>query len=144
MTRVKVERGGPVISALTADVLDYLTHQPGCRDPSSSPAPLHTLPHTSPHLYHPHTTSNARSVSQVESWVVSERMASAAPAPAATSPVTPGGPVNMDTPISLRVSVGPGQTKKFKLPLGDLNAQVLPGKVCQYCSVIGSMLGGRK
>ena len=47
----------------------------------------------------------------------------------ATTPTTmAGGQVNLETPISLRVSVH-GVTRKFKLPLGDLNAQILPGRV---------------
>lgn len=48
---------------------------------------------------------------------------------AAGTPPSGNGQVNMETPISLRVSLPHGQTRKFKLPLGDLNAQVLPGKV---------------
>lgn len=53
----------------------------------------------------------------------------AAPAPMSNNTPTLSGPVTMETPISLRISVQ-GATRKFKLPLGDLNAQVLPGKVC--------------
>jgi hypothetical protein len=41
---------------------------------------------------------------------------------------TPGNQVSMETLISVRVSLR-GETKKFKIALGDLNAQVLPGKV---------------
>jgi hypothetical protein len=37
----------------------------------------------------------------------------------------------MDTPISVRVSLQ-GVTRKFKIPLGDLNAQVLPAKVRSF------------
>ncbi|KIW07546.1 uncharacterized protein PV09_01505 [Verruconis gallopava] len=36
--------------------------------------------------------------------------------------------VNMETPISVRVSMQ-STTRKFKIPLGDLNAQVLPGRL---------------
>lgn len=49
--------------------------------------------------------------------------------PAVMSNTTAAGQVNLETPVSLRVTVH-GVTRKFKLPLGDLNAQVLPGKVC--------------
>ena len=57
-----------------------------------------------------------------------------APAAPATSNSPPSsGQVSLETPISLRVSVH-GVTRKFKLPLGDLNAQVLPAKVsCSIC-----------
>ena len=37
-------------------------------------------------------------------------------------------PVTLDTPIVVKVLFR-GQTKKFKLPLKDLGAHVLPGKV---------------
>lgn len=37
-------------------------------------------------------------------------------------------PVTLDTPIVVKVLFR-GQTKKFKLPLKDLGAQVLPEKV---------------
>jgi hypothetical protein len=49
----------------------------------------------------------------------------------APPPSNPPALVTLETPISIRVSAH-GATRKFKLPLGDLNAQVLPGKVRSF------------
>ncbi len=43
-------------------------------------------------------------------------------------------PVTLDTPIVVKILFR-GQTKKFKLPLKDLGANVLPEKVSGYPQV---------
>lgn len=76
---------------------------------------LHAL--SSPHLHqlHPQLCGNL-----------------AAPLPVAAMATT-NVPVTLDTPIVIKVLFR-GQTKKFKLPLKDLGAHVLPGKVrCSSC-----------